>query len=171
MMTTRIAAGTLVAPIIFGAARVALGLLWLNEGIIKYRAGFGSADILLVSDGASNNSRVPEFFQGFASNVLGELPGLFGFVMPLLEVGLGIALILGVLTLPAAVGTLLTLMMYWLSDQLTWQYPVMVLLSTAILLWPLSASKLSLISIVLSRAPTAGTRPINLVDSRLRRWI
>jgi thiosulfate dehydrogenase (quinone) large subunit len=31
----------LAVSIIFGAARVALGILWLHEGIFKYTAHFG----------------------------------------------------------------------------------------------------------------------------------
>jgi len=162
----------LAAPVLTGAVRVALGVLWLNEGITKYRAGFGRADILLVAGSASGNSRVPGFFQWFAENVLGRVPELFGVVMPLLETGLGIALILGILTLPAAVGSVFTLMTYWLADQLIGQYPVMVLLSLCVLLWPLSASRFSLTSLLLKagrrRLPDPGgpfTAP------PLRRWL
>ena len=39
---------TWVAPALAGAARVALGGLWLHEGITKYRAHFGAPDILLL---------------------------------------------------------------------------------------------------------------------------
>src|SRR5271155_4245452 len=90
----------IVASIIFGAARVALGILWLHEGLFKYSAHFGRADILLVADSAKSNSRVPDYFAVFADSVLRGWPGLFGFVIPLLEAGLGIALILGVFSLP-----------------------------------------------------------------------
>ncbi|MFK0071960.1 DoxX family membrane protein [Arthrobacter woluwensis] len=134
----------LTAPLVVGAVRVVLGILWLNEGITKYRAGFGPADILLVAGSASGNSRVPEFFQWFATGVLGKAPELFGVLMPLLETGLGVALILGVLTLPAAVGSVVTLMTYWMADQLIAQYPVMVLLSLCVVLWPHGAMRFSL---------------------------
>ena len=39
------------------AARIAFGVLWLHEGYVKYHAGFGRSDILLVVQSASSNSR------------------------------------------------------------------------------------------------------------------
>lgn len=172
MNTSRARLLTLTAPVLAGAVRVALGALWLNEGITKYRAGFGRADILLVAGSASGNSRVPGFFQWFAAEVLGRVPELFGVLMPLLETGLGIALILGVLSLPAAVGSVFTLMTYWLADQLIGQYPVMVLLSLCVVLCPLAASRLSLSSLLLRaerrRRPGLGSK---LTAPPLRRWL
>ncbi|MFJ3406009.1 hypothetical protein [Promicromonospora sp. NPDC090134] len=130
------------------AARVALGVLWLNEGLIKYRAGFGAADIRLVVDGAAANSRVPGYFQVFAEHVLGAAPGLFGVLMPLLETGLGVALIAGVLTLPVAFASVGTLLSYWSADQLTESYPVMVALAVVLVAWPLLASRVSATALV-----------------------
>ena len=101
---------SLAASIIFGAARVALGILWLHEGIFKYAAHFGRADILLVAGSAKSNSRVPGYFRAFAGRILANWPGLFGFAIPLLEIALGVALIIGALSLPAALASLLTLM-------------------------------------------------------------
>jgi|GEM_PF-863440 len=186
MSSIRAGFATLAAPVLTGAVRVVLGILWLNEGITKYRAGFGRADILLVAGSASGNSRVPGFFQWFAENTLGRAPEVFGVVMPLLETGLGIALILGVLTLPAAVGSVFTLMTYWMADQLIGQYPVMVLLSLCVVLWPLSASRFSLTSLLLagvrrrgagpgerlpSRPPSGSLPGWSQPASRLRRWL
>lgn len=128
-----------VAPALAGTARVALGLLWLHEGILKFRAGFGAADIQLVVASTASNSCVPGFFQVFTDTVLGAAPGVFGVLMPVLEVLLGVALILGVLTLRAVGASAFTLMSYWLADQLIWQYPVMVLLSAVVLLFPAAA--------------------------------
>lgn len=142
-----------VAPALAGAARVALGLLWLAEGLTKYRAGFGAADIRLVVDGAAANPRVPGFFQLFTDTVLGSAPGFFGVAVPLLETLLGVALVLGVLTVPAACTSVVTLMTYWLADQLVGQYPVMVLLSAVVLLFPAAASAWSLGSVLASRRP------------------
>src|SRR5271168_259634 len=109
-MKPRVKPTTLVASIIFGAARMVLGILWLHEGVFKFTAHFGRADILLVVDSAKSNSRVPEYFGAFAGRVLGSWPGLFGFVIPLLETALGAALVTGVLSLPAALASLLLLM-------------------------------------------------------------
>lgn len=128
-------------PAVAGAlARVAAGALWLGEGTLKYRAGFGSADILLVAQGSSGNSRVPFYFRPLGA-FMQAAPGLFGFAIPALEVVLGVLLVLGlgrVLTALTALGSIATLMLYWSSDQLIAQYPVMVLLSAVVLALPQS---------------------------------
>lgn len=156
--------------VVLTAARVALGVLWINEGLIKYRAGFGPADIQLVVDGTASNSRVPGFFQVFAEHVLGAAPGLFGVLMPLLEVGLGVALVAGVLTLPAALAGVLTLMTYWSADQLTASYPVMVGLGVLLVVWPLVATRFSVTALVVRSARSRSPRPA-WTDGALRRWL
>jgi len=161
---------TLAASIIFGAARAVLGILWLHEGIFKYTAHFGRADILLVVNSAKSNSRVPEYFGVFAQHILGRWPGLFGLVIPLLETALGIALVIGVFSLPAALASLMTLMMYWSSDQLTAQYPIMGSLSAVVIVWSAWAGRLSttaLVVAVLNRKQVAG----QLISGPLRRWL
>lgn len=133
-MTTR-PHWALAASLISGAARVAVGVFWLIEGVVKYRAGFGAADIQLVVDSTASNSRVPWWFspiRGF----MDAAPGLFGIVTPALEVLLGILLIAGILTPLAAFASIGTLMLYWGADQLATQYPVMVVLSAVVLLVP-----------------------------------
>lgn len=160
----------LVASIIFGAARVALGILWLHEGIFKYAAHFGRADILLVVDSAKSNSRVPEYFGALAGRILGSWPGLFGFVIPLLETALGVALIIGALSQPAALASLLTLMTYWSSDQLIAQYPIMGILSAVVIAWSAWAARLSATSLVvavLNRKHIAA----QLISGPVRRWL
>lgn len=147
-MTLTSPARSLVAPILVGAARIALGLLWLHEGIVKYRAHFGRADIELVVQSAAANSRVPGYFGAFSTHVLDPLAGLFGVLMPLLEVGLGTALVAGLLTLPVALMSAGTLMMYWSADQLIGQYPVMVVLSVVVIAFPVAASRFSVTSLV-----------------------
>ena len=163
-------AAVLAAPVVAGAVRVVLGVLWLNEGLIKYRAGFGAADIQLVVDSASSNSRVPDFFKAFTGSVLGGSPELFGFVMPLLEVGLGVVLIAGVLTLPAALMSVLTLMTYWLADQLTASYPIMVALAVVVATWPLVASRISVTTLV-ERAVRRRRPTSRLLSEAVRRWL
>ena len=161
---------SLVASIFFGAARVALGVLWLHEGIFKYTAHFGRADILLVAGSVKSNSRVPEYFGAFAGRILGSWPGLFGFVIPLLETALGVALVIGVLSLPAALASLLMLMSYWSSDQLIAQYPIMGLLSAIVIGWSAWAARLSATSLVVSvlnRKQIAA----QLISGPLRRWL
>jgi thiosulfate dehydrogenase [quinone] large subunit len=147
--------GNLAASTLLGAARVALGVLWLHEGYVKYHAGFGKADILLVADGAGSNSRIPGFFTFFADHLLRPMAEVAGIVVPIVEVGLGIALILGIFTLPVALGSLLNLMTYWCSDQLVSQYPIMGALSGVLIAWPALASRLSLPALVSARKSRA----------------
>ena len=93
---------SLAASTLVGAARVALGVMWLFlEGLVKYQAGFGSADILLVAHAGDSNSRVPGYFTAFAHATLEQAPWLWSR-NPLLETGLGVALILGAFTRAAA---------------------------------------------------------------------
>jgi thiosulfate dehydrogenase [quinone] large subunit len=136
-------------------ARVALGLLWLHEGYVKFHAGFGRADILLVADGAQSNTRIPGYFQFFADHLLRPTADLAGIVVPFIEVGLGVALILGVFTLPVALGSLFNLMTYWCSDQLVGQYPIMGALSGVLLAWSVQASQLS-VPALMKRRQTEG---------------
>jgi len=164
---TRPNTATLAAPaLLAGAARVALGVLWLLEGILKYRAGFGAADIGFVIDGAADNPRVPGYFSSFADVVMRPAPALFGFAMPLLETVLGVALILGVLTRAAALMSVLTLLLYWSADQLIWQYPVMAALSVVVIAWPAAARALSVSALVERRIPRLRSAP-----APLRVWL
>ena len=128
-------AGTLALSLLGGVARVAVGVLWLIEGIVKYRAGFGAADIDLVVQSTENNSRAPWYFEPLSS-FMGAAPGLFGVVMPALEVALGVLLIAGLLTRITAFLSIGTLMLYCSADQLIAQYPAMVVLSSVVLLLP-----------------------------------
>lgn len=126
---------TLAVPVLGGAARVAVGVLWLLEGVLKYRAGFGAADIELVAQSTAGNSRTPWWFAPLGS-LMGTTPWVFGLGIPALEVILGVLLTAGALTRLAAFASIGTLMLYWGSDQLIAQYPVMVMLSAAVLALP-----------------------------------
>ena len=154
-----LATPALSLSVVLGAARVVLGVLWLREGIVKYRAGFGEADILLVADGANSNTRIPEFFTLFADHVLRPFAELAGFAVPLIEVGLGVALIAGVMTLPIALASLLNLMTYWCSDLLVGEYPIMGVLSGLLIAWPALASKFSVPAIVRSQRSRTVPQP------------
>jgi thiosulfate dehydrogenase [quinone] large subunit len=64
------------------------------------------------------------------------------------RVGLGIALILKVLTLPAALMSAFPLLSYWLADQLIQEYPIMLALSVVTAVFVVSASRISGTTIV-----------------------
>jgi thiosulfate dehydrogenase (quinone) large subunit len=152
------------AAIVAGLARVALGVLWIAEGGLKIMAGFGRADILLVVQSTAHNSRVPAFYRLFTEGVMARLPDLFGVAVPLIELGLGVALVLGVLTLPAALVSAAQLANYWLADQLIAQYPVMAALSAVVAAFAVRASVLSVTSLVLRRRAVP-------VAPAVRRWL
>ncbi|WP_336653407.1 MULTISPECIES: hypothetical protein [unclassified Leucobacter] len=130
----------------------ALAMLWAIEGVVKVRAGFGASDILLVADGAVRNTRVPEWFAPIGALMRG-IPAVFGVGIPMLELLLGavfaVLAVGGLLALlrvrgvahrsPRRVTTVAalvsggTLALYWTSDQLIAQYPVMLVLSLLLL--------------------------------------
>jgi len=131
-----------------GIARIALGVLWLKEGLLKYHAHFGAPDIGLVVSSASGNSRVSPLFRWFTTHVLGSWPGLFGAVVPLVETVLGLVLILGVLPRLAALVSALQLCFYWSADQLVAQYPIMAALSALVLVLGPVSHPFSIITLV-----------------------
>ncbi|WP_149083775.1 MULTISPECIES: DoxX family membrane protein [Microbacterium] len=132
-MTAPRSARLLVGSLLGAAARVAVGVLWLVEGTLKYRAGFGAADIELVAQSAQGNTRVPDFFAPIGT-AMSSASAFFGAAVPALEVGLGVLLVSGLLTRMAAFVSVGTLALYWSADQLITQYPVMVVLSAMVLL-------------------------------------
>lgn len=157
-------AGTRAAAGIAALVRVALGVLWIDEALLKWHAGFGRADILLVVQSTAHNPRVPAFYRLFTDDVLGRAPALFGLGVPVVEFGLGVALVLGILTLPAALASVGELCSYWLADQLIAQYPIMTALSVAVAAFAPWASRYSVTALVEARR----RRPFPVV---VRRWL
>lgn len=149
-------ARTLAASMVFGAARVGLGLLWLHEGYVKLHAHFGSTDILLVVDGASANSRVPEYFRFVAEHLLRPTAHLAGVMTPLTEVALGLVLVLGIFSKQAAVVSAGLLAVYWSSDQLIAQYPIMAVLSAGVLVGQAYSDRWSIGELVRRRRAASG---------------
>jgi thiosulfate dehydrogenase (quinone) large subunit len=145
-----------VLPALAALPRVLLGILWLGEGAVKVRAGFGTADIGLVVDGATTNPRIPGAFAWFAQNVMAPFSAVLGPTVPLLELALGLLLVLGVVTTPVVLASTATLALYWFSDQLVWQYPVMALLGAAAIALVVPARPATLLG--LRRGPGARRR-------------
>ena len=149
---TRHRAGRAIVRALAAACAVGAASLWLWEGSVKVRAGFGAADILLVADGAGSNSRIPDWFAPLGS-AMRAFPTVFGVGIPALELLLGAAFLLvawfavaairrpaghrigtGVrFTAATALASVGTLGLYWTTDQLTGQYPVLLVLSVAAL--------------------------------------
>ncbi|GAB3633310.1 DoxX family membrane protein [Microbacterium shaanxiense] len=127
---------TLAASLVSDAARVAVGALWILEAVVKYSAGFGAADILLVVGSTDTSSRAPFYLEPLRA-LMHAAPWLFGVGIPLLELLLGILLIAGLFTRVVAFVSIATLMLYWSSDQLIAQYPLMVGFSAMVLLLPM----------------------------------
>jgi thiosulfate dehydrogenase (quinone) large subunit len=168
--------GSCTGGLVFGAARIALGVLWLHEGWFKYKAHFGRSDILLVVGSVDANSRVDTHFRAFVDFALRDWPSFFGFIVPLLEFTLGVALVLGVLTLPSAVVSLFNLMNYWSADQLIPQYPVIGALSVAVVAFAgyatlFSATSLTVFLAERDREPRIATLAAWPSDGPLRRWL
>lgn len=157
-------AGQRAAAIVAALARIALGVLWINEALLKWHAGFGRTDILLVVQSTAHNPRVPAFYKLFTADALGGAPSLFGFGVPVIEFGIGVALILGVLTLPAALGSIAELGNYWLADQLIVQYPMMMTLSAVVAAFAPWASQYSITALIEARRRRA-------LPAAIRRWL
>lgn len=124
---------TRAATVTVAVARIALGAAWLHEGYVKYHAGFGRSDILLVVGSATGNPRVPGAFVWFATEVMGRFATIFGILVPLTEVALGVAALIGLLPRATAFVATGLLGFYWAADQLVVQYPVMVALAATVL--------------------------------------
>lgn len=74
-------------------------------------------------------------------------------------------MILGILTLPAALASLMTC---WSSDQLITQYPIMGALSGIVVAWPHYATRLSATTLITHRLRNH-ERPTRLLTTPLRR--
>jgi thiosulfate dehydrogenase [quinone] large subunit len=71
---------------------------------------------------------------------------------PLTEVALGLVLVLGVVSMPAAVVSAGLLAVYWSSDQLIAQYPVMAVLSVGVVAGHAYSDRWSVIELVRRRS-------------------
>ena len=90
--------------VIWAIARVWFGIDWMTHGIEKITKGFDSTGFL---NGVLANEVSPEWYKAFIENVILPMSGFINFLIPVGELLVGLALILGFLTIPALVGSLL----------------------------------------------------------------
>jgi uncharacterized membrane protein YphA (DoxX/SURF4 family) len=135
------------------ALRIFFGLIWLTNGLAKlidvgaYDLGVATFGLLwlpqarfIANDASANTFLTPlgEFFQ---SVVLPNY-GFFGSFLTVVEIAAGLALLFGVLTRAAALGTLLLIGPIWLmylfsaATQYLWTYPVDLLPLVLLAIYP-----------------------------------
>lgn len=133
--------------------RIFFGLIWLSNGIAKlvdvgsYDLGFATFGLLwlpqaqFIADDASANTFLAPLGAFYQSVVLPHF-GLFGTFLTTVEIAAGLALLFGVLTRAAALGTLALIgpiwVMYLASDatQYLWTYPVDLLPLALLAIYP-----------------------------------
>lgn len=97
--------------------RIAFGIVWLIDGIMKF-VYLQPSDVVDLVNGAGDGQ--PVWLQGwfsFWSNIIAASPGFMLYFIGLLELALGMALILGLLRKPAYLGGILLSLMIWAIDE------------------------------------------------------
>lgn len=133
--------------------RIFFGLIWLSNGLAKLIAvgsfdlGFASFGLLWLPQAQfiANDASATTFLAplgGFFQSVVLPNYGFFGTFLTIAEIAAGLALLLGVVTRAAALGTLLLIgpvwLMYLFSDatQYLWTYPVDLLPLALLAIYP-----------------------------------
>lgn len=133
--------------------RIFFGLIWLTNGLAKlidvgsYDLGFASFGLLwlpqaqFIANDASSTTYLAPLGAFFQTVVLPNY-GFFGVFLTIVEIAAGLALLFGVLTRAAALGTLLLIGPIWLmylfsgATQYLWTYPVDLLPLLLLALYP-----------------------------------
>jgi thiosulfate dehydrogenase (quinone) large subunit len=133
--------------------RIFFGLIWLTNGLAKlidvgaYDLGFASFGLLwlpqaqFIANDASSTTYLAPLGAFYQSVVLPNY-GFFGVFLTAVEIAAGLALLFGVLTRAAALGTLLLIGPIWLmylfsgATQYLWTYPVDLLPLLLLALYP-----------------------------------
>ncbi len=121
--------------------RIFFGVIWLGNGLAKlfdvgsYDLGFATFGLLwlpqaqfILNDAAGNTFLTP--LGAFYQSVVLPNFGLFGAFLTIVEIAAGLALLFGVLTRAAALGTLGLIGPIWVmylfsaATQYLWTYPV-----------------------------------------------
>ncbi|MBW0116166.1 DoxX family membrane protein [Pseudonocardia abyssalis] len=121
--------------------RIFFGVIWLSNGIAKlvdvgsYDLGFATFGLLwlpqaeYIADDASGTTFLGPVGAFYQSVVLPNF-GFFGTFLTIVEIAAGLALLFGVVTRAAALGTLLLIGPIWVmylasaATQYLWTYPV-----------------------------------------------
>ncbi|MGH3843187.1 MAG: DoxX family membrane protein [Pseudonocardiaceae bacterium] len=123
----------------FAALRIFIGLVWLSNALAKVFDvaavdwGFFSFNLItrgvaqgLATDAAAKSQIAP--LAAFYRDVVLPNWGIFGLVLTLAELAVGIGLVLGIATRLAAVGGLLLILPIWLmlwhTTAYLWEYPL-----------------------------------------------
>lgn len=123
----------------FAALRILLGLVWLSNALAKLSGvgvvdwGFFSFNLItldtaqaILTDAAGKTQIVP--LGAFYRDVVLPNWGLFGTLLTVAEIAIGLGLLVGVATRLAAVGGLLLIgpiwLMLWPSNSYLWSYPL-----------------------------------------------
>jgi uncharacterized membrane protein YphA (DoxX/SURF4 family) len=125
----------------FAALRIFFGVIWLTNGLAKlfdvgaYDLGFVTFGLLwqpqaqfIANDASSTTFLAP--LGAFYRDVVLPNYGVFGPFLTLVEIAAGLALLFGVLTRAAALGTLALIGPIWVmylaspATQYLWTYPV-----------------------------------------------
>jgi len=133
--------------------RIFFGLIWLTNGLAKlidvgaYDLGFASFGLLwlpqaqsIANDASSTTYLAP--LGAFFQTVVLPNYGFFGVFLTIVEIAAGLALLFGLLTRAAALGTLLLIGPIWLmylfsgATQYLWTYPVDLLPLLLLAIYP-----------------------------------
>jgi uncharacterized membrane protein YphA (DoxX/SURF4 family) len=126
----------------FAALRIFMGLVWLSNALAKVTDvgvvdwGFFSFNVItrgtaqgIATDAASKTQIAP--LGAFYRDVVLPNWGVFGILLTVAELAVGIGLLLGIATRLAAVGGLLLILpiwiMLWHTTGYLWEYPLVLL--------------------------------------------
>ncbi|MDQ8739264.1 hypothetical protein [Paenibacillus sp. LHD-38] len=93
-----------IFPSFFIAMRVLFGLGWLLAGVTKVstKSWFSEPGVFLTEYliESLNKENVPEFYKYFIENIALNQIMLFNYVIPIVQIAVGICILLGLMTLP-----------------------------------------------------------------------
>ncbi|HTG68556.1 MAG TPA: hypothetical protein VL921_04790 [Candidatus Udaeobacter sp.] len=95
----------IILPIIFIAMRVLFGFGWLLAGVTKItdKAWFSEPGVFLTDYllHALNKENVPIFHKHFIENIALEHVMFFNYVIPIVQIAVGVVILIGLMTIPS----------------------------------------------------------------------